>query len=244
VRAKVALVTGAAHRIGACIAHTLHERGCDVILHYCQSRDRVLQLQEDLNSKRADSVTIAAADLRDGESVRQLAETVKRQTTRLDLLVNNASRFFPTIVGETTPQQWLDLMASNLRGPYFLTQALLAELNSAQGCVINLLDVHASRPMRGHAVYCMAKAGLQMMTLALARDLGPSVRVNGVAPGAILWPEQGYSPAAQEKILDNTVLGRTGEPADIASAVAYLGLDAQYVTGQVLAVDGGRSLNI
>lgn len=244
MRAKVALVTGAAHRIGACIAQALHARGCNVILHYCQSRDAVLELQAGLNAARADSASIAAADLRDGEAVRQLAETVKRQTPHLDLLVNNASRFFPTVVGETTPQQWLDLMASNLRGPYFLTQALLAELSNARGCVVNLLDVHASRPLRGHAVYCIAKAGMQMMTLALARDLGPDIRVNGVAPGAILWPEQGYSTAAQERILGNTVLGRTGEPADIASAIVYLGLEAPYVTGQVLAVDGGRSLNI
>jgi pteridine reductase len=158
--------------------------------------------------------------------------------------VNNASRFFPTAVGDTTAQQWDELMDSNLRGPYFLTQALLPELTAAGGSVVNILDVHAVRPMHKHTVYCMAKAGLQMMTLGLARDLGPNIRVNGVAPGAILWPETESAPETQQKILDKIVMGRAGNPEDIASAVVYLGLDAPYVTGQVLAVDGGRSLNI
>jgi len=169
---------------------------------------------------------------------------VRAHAGRLDLLVNNASQFYPTEVGSTTIGQWDELMNSNLRGPYFLTQALVAELALAGGSVVNLLDVHARRPMPGHAVYCMAKAGLQMMTLALARELGPQIRVNGVAPGAILWPEHDSSSVAQQKILEKTVMGRAGRPEDIASAVAYLGLDAPYVTGQVLAVDGGRSLNI
>ncbi|MDX2418813.1 MAG: SDR family oxidoreductase, partial [Xanthomonadales bacterium] len=154
------------------------------------------------------------------------------------------SRFFPTTVGETSMTQWDDLMDSNLRGPYFLTQALVPELATAGGSVVNILDVHAVRPMPGHAVYCMAKAGLQMMTLAMAKDLGPQIRVNGVAPGAILWPEHEKQTGNQQKILEKTVMGRAGRPQDIASAVAYLGLDAPYVTGQVLAVDGGRSLNI
>jgi len=241
---RVALITGAARRIGASIAQTLHRRGCDVILHYHHSKAEVTDLQAQFNALRADSATLVSADLCSEAAIQRLATAVRQQTRQLDLLVNNASRFFPTTVGETTPQQWLELMGSNLQGPYFLTQALLPELTAAGGCVINLLDVHASRPMRGHAVYCMAKAGLQMMTLALARDLAPDIRVNGVAPGAILWPEQGCTPRQQEKIIENTSLGRVGEPADIASAVAYLGLDATYITGQVLAVDGGRSLNI
>ena len=184
------------------------------------------------------------ADLGRPEDIESLARQVRERTDRLDLLVNNASRFFPTKVGETSARQWDELMDSNLRGPYFLTQALAAELALAGGSVVNLLDVHAVKPMPGHAVYCMAKAGLQMMTLALASELGPQVRVNGVAPGAILWPEQESNSAAQQKILEKTVMGRPGRPQDIASAVAYLGLDAPYVTGQVLAVDGGRSLNI
>jgi len=241
---RTALVTGAARRIGACIAETLHQRGCDVFLHYHSSSDSVTELAYRLNALRPSSANIVQADLGENEEINRLAGQVREHTGRLDLLVNNASRFYPTTVGDTSMAQWNDLMDSNLRGPYFLTQALLPELALAGGSVVNLLDVHAVKPMPGHAVYCMAKAGLQMMTLALAKDLGPQIRVNGVAPGAILWPELESSSAAQKKILDKTVMGRAGQPEDIASAVAYLGLDAPYVTGQVLAVDGGRSLNI
>ncbi len=239
-----ALITGAARRIGACIAETLHQRGCNVFLHYHKSRDAVDLLAEKLNALRPQSAVVVQANLGETEEINRMAGQVKARTGQLDLLVNNASRFFPTTVGATTIMQWDDLMNSNLRGPYFLTQALLPELATAGGSVVNLLDVHAVRPMPEHAVYCMAKAGLQMMTLALARDLGPQIRVNGVAPGAILWPEQDGTSEDQEKILHKTVMVRAGKPADIASAVAYLGLDAPYVTGQVLAVDGGRSLNI
>lgn len=243
-RVRYALITGAARRIGACIAETLHQRGCNVFLHYHDSSDAVDQLAEQLNARRPNSAFMLQADLGEAEDINRLAEQVRVRTHQLDLLVNNASRFFPTVVGTTSMAQWDELMDSNLRGPYFLTQALLPELATAGGSVVNLLDVHAVRPMPGHAVYCMAKAGLQMMTLALARDLGPKIRVNGVAPGAILWPEHDSTSEDQEKILHKTVMGRAGKPGDIASAVVYLGLDAPYVTGQILAVDGGRSLNI
>ena len=239
-----ALITGAARRIGACIAETLHQRGCDVFLHYHSSSDAVKELARKLNSQRPVSATIVQADLSYSEEINHLASQVKSRIGQLDLLVNNASRFFPTTVGATSAGQWDELMDSNLRGPYFLTQSLLPLLTIAGGSVVNILDVHAVRPMPDHAVYCMAKAGLQMMTLSLARELGPQVRVNGVAPGAILWPEQDLTSEYQQGILDKTVMGRAGRPEDIASAVAYLGLDAPYVTGQVLAVDGGRSLNI
>jgi len=243
-RTRYVLVTGAARRIGACIAETLHQRGCEVFLHYHTSADAVGALAQTLNGLRPGSARLVQADLGDLAGIERLAEQVREHAGRLDLLVNNASQFFPTEVGSTSTEQWDDLMDSNLRGPYFLTQALVGELSLAGGSVVNLLDVHAVRPMPGHAVYCMAKAGLQMMTLALARELGPQIRVNGVAPGAILWPEHESSSSAQQAILDKTVMGRAGRPEDIASAVAYLGLDAPYVTGQVLAVDGGRSLNI
>jgi pteridine reductase len=239
-----ALITGAARRIGACIAETLHQRGCDVFLHYHSSSDAVDELAGRLNTLRPASATILQADLGSMEDINRLAGLVRAKTGQLDLLVNNASRFYPTTVGSTSMAQWDDLMDSNLRGPYFLTQALMPELNVAEGSVVNLLDIHAVKPMPEHAVYCMAKAGLQMMTLALAKDLGPQIRVNGVAPGAILWPEQEDGPGHQQKILSKTVMGRAGRPEDIASAVVYLGLDAPYVTGQVIAVDGGRSLNI
>lgn len=243
-RARNALITGAARRIGACIAETLHQRGCDVFLHYHSSADAVEELALRLNRLRPASAIILQADLGNPDAINRLAGRVRERTGTLDLLVNNASRFFPTTVGSTSMGQWDELMDSNLRGPFFLTQALVPELALAGGSVVNLLDVHAARPMPEHAVYCMAKAGLQMMTLALAKDLGPQIRVNGVAPGAILWPEQESSSANQQKILNKTVMGRAGRPADIASAVVYLGLDAPYVTGQVLAVDGGRSLNM
>jgi pteridine reductase len=243
-RTRVALITGAARRIGACIAETLHQRGCDVFLHYHSSSGTVEELAKKLNAMRPQSAITVQADLGEAEEINRLSGQVKAHTGQLDLLVNNASRFFPTGVGTTTMTEWDELMDSNLRGPYFLTQALLPQLATAGGSVVNLLDVHAVRPMAGHAVYCMAKAGLQMMTLAMARDLGPQIRVNGVAPGAILWPEQDSTSEDQQKILSKTVMGRAGKPEDIASAVAYLGLDAPYITGQVLAVDGGRSLNI
>ena len=239
-----ALITGAARRIGACIAETLHQRGCDVFLHFHSSGDAVEELAQRLNTLRPASATVMQADLGEPEQIKRLSDRLKDHTDQLDVLVNNASRFFPTEVGSTSMEEWDDLMDSNLRGPYFLTQALTPELNSAGGSVVNLLDVHAVKPMPGHAVYCMAKAGLQMMTLALAKELGPRVRVNGVAPGAILWPEQESHSGHQQEILGRTVMGRAGNPEDIASAVVYLGLDAPYVTGQVLAVDGGRSLNI
>lgn len=243
-RNRYALVTGAARRIGACIAENLHQRGFNVFLHYNGSGAEVARLAEKFNARRPDSAYALQADLGNIPEIEQLAAQIKTITDNLDLLVNNASQFFPTLVGSTTESQWDALMDSNLRGPYFLTQALVNELSVAGGSIVNLLDVHANRPMREHAVYCMAKAGLQMMTLALAKDLGPAIRVNGVAPGAILWPEQELDSKHQQSILKKVIMGRSGDPEDIASAVVYLGLDAPYITGQVLAVDGGRSLNI
>jgi len=241
---KTALVTGAAARIGASIAGKLHERQCDVVLHYNSNRQAAQLLADGLNASRSNSVTLVSADLSTAKGVESLARQVKSRCQRLDILVNNASRFYPTAAGETLPWQWDDLINSNLRGPYFLVQALLGELRAAHGTIVNLLDVHAERPMQGHSVYCIAKAGLAMMTRSLAQELGPDIRVNGVSPGAILWPEKEPPEAEKKIILDRTALGRLGTPADIASAVAYLALDAPYITGQVLAVDGGRSLNI
>ena len=241
---KTALVTGAAARIGAAICETLHSRGCDVLLHYNSNREAAERLAGELNEKRVQSVSVAQADLSSPTGLDDLAEQARSRFPKLDILVNNAARFYPTEAGRTLAWQWDDLVNSNLRGPYFLVQALLGELRAAEGSIINILDVHADRPMQGHAVYCISKAGMAMMTRTLARDLGPSIRVNGVAPGAILWPENEPGESEKQTILDRTALGRLGEPADIASAVAYLALDAPYVTGQILAVDGGRSLNI
>jgi pteridine reductase len=241
---KKALVTGAAVRIGAAIAETLHERGCDVILHYNSKRESAQRLADRLNAARAGSASLASGDLSRPAGVEELAEQVKSRYARLDILVNNASRFYSTVTGATQAWQWEDLMNSNLRGPYFLAQALLNELREVKGSIINLLDVHSERPMSGHAVYCISKAGLVMMTRALAKELGPDIRVNGVSPGAILWPEHEPSESDKKSILKRIALGCVGEPADVASAVAYLALDGHYITGEILTVDGGRSLNI
>ena len=243
-RTPLALVTGAARRIGAVIARTLHERGCDVLLHFHTSEGEARVLADELNKNRPGSAKLVSADLVDPDSVKKLVQYVRGQGECLDVLVNNASRFYPTPVEEATQEQWDDLFGSNLRGPFFLTQALVPELRAAQGSVINIVDIHADKPMRKHPVYCMAKAGLAMMTKSLARELGPDIRVNGVSPGAIMWPENEPPQTVRQFILDRTVMKRLGDPQDIAGAVAYLAFDAPYVTGQIISVDGGRSLNI
>jgi len=243
-RTRTALVTGAARRIGANIAQALHERGCRVLLHYRSSVGEASALADKLNLIRSDSAVLLKADLSDAEGAQNLAQQVRVQCDQLDLLVNNASRFYPTPLGEVTGEIWKDLMGSNVRGPFFLCQELLPELEQAQGAIVNILDIHAEKPMRKHTVYCMAKSALTMMTLSLAKELGPGIRVNGVSPGAIMWPEHEPSREVKDYILERTVMKRIGSPQDIAAAVVFLGLDAPYVTGQVLAVDGGRSLNI
>jgi pteridine reductase len=243
-RSPVALVTGAARRIGAVIARALHARGCRVLVHYRGSAKAAQSLVGELNGLRADSAIALKADLAQTEGPEQLAALVRDHCSGLDVLVNNASRFYPTPLGEVTGEVWKDLMGSNLRGPFFLAQALLPELRAASGAIVNILDIHAERPMPNHAVYSMAKAGLSMMTRSLALELGPAIRVNGVAPGAILWPEEEPSSSVKSSLLGKVVLGRLGDPVDIAGAVCFLALDAPYVTGQVLSVDGGRSLNV
>lgn len=242
-RTPTALITGAARRIGACIAQALHARGCRVLLHYRSSEGEAEKLAGRLNEERPESAYLLQADLAKPEDISSLAEQVG-QYGSLDVLVNNASRFYPTPLGEITMETWDDLVGSNVQGAFFLTQALLPALRDSGGSIINLLDIHAEKPMRKHTVYCMAKAALQMMTLSMARELGPEVRVNGVAPGAIMWPENEPSEQVKNYILERTVMKRIGSPDDIASAVTFLALDAPYVTGQILAVDGGRSLNV
>lgn len=245
---KSALVTGAAARIGASIAETLHDRGCDTLIHYNSNGEGARRLADRLNAKRANSVTLVSADLSSPAGVKHLARETRSRFSHLDILVNNAARFYPTLPGETHAWQWDDLLNSNLRGPYFLVQELLDELEAAQGTVINLVDIHAERPLKDHVVYSISKAGMAMMTRALARELGPGIRVNGVAPGAILWPQneqpENANNKAKQGIINRTALRRIGEPADIAGAVGYLALDAPYITGQILAIDGGRSLNM
>lgn len=236
----VALITGAARRIGAEITRTLHQRGLDVIIHCRNSRDEADALAADLNRLRDNSAQVLVADLSDPDDVRRLARDAMELAGRLDVLVNNASSFYPTPLADATDEDWDALIHSNLRAPYVLIQNLAPSLREQGGSVINLVDVYAEKPLAEHSLYCIAKAGLAMLTRSLARELGPDVRVNGVSPGPILWPEAGQD--NQAEILAASALKRAGKPADIANTVAFLALDADFVTGQILAVDGGRSL--
>jgi pteridine reductase len=239
-----ALVTGAAKRIGAVIARTLHGAGANVAIHYNRSAADADKLAAELNRSRSKSAFTVAANMLDIDSVERMAKQVLDRTTgKLDILVNNASTFYPTPIGTITPEQWHDLMSSNLKAPLFLSQAVLPALREARGVIINIVDVHAQRPLRDHPVYGAAKAGLAMLTRSLAKDLGPHVRVNGVSPGAILWPDDdGMSDALRAAIIKQTALKRSGEPEDIARTVLFLVRDAPYITGQIIAVDGGRSV--
>lgn len=240
----VALVTGAAKRVGAQITRTLHGAGYDLALHYRHSRNEMDALCTDLNAARAGSAHAIQADLADVEKLPRVIEDCIARFGRLDALVNNASAFYATPVGTTTPAQWDELFASNARAPFFLSQAAAPYLKKARGSIVNMVDIYAERPLPGHPVYCMAKAALVMMTLALAKELGPEVRVNAIAPGAVLWPESGKAYADQKELVARTPLKRAGSPEDVAAAVLFLLRDAKFTTGQILKVDGGRALAI
>jgi pteridine reductase len=239
---KVVLVTGAARRIGAAIVARLHAEGARVAIHYRSSGNDAEQLATQLNALRGDSAAAFPADLLDVGALPGLVAEVADWGGRLDALVNNASTFYPTPVGDITEQHWDDLVGSNFKAPLFLSQAAAPALRETGGAIVNLVDIHATRPLRDHPVYGPAKAALAMLTLSLAKDLAPAVRVNGVSPGAILWPEDGMTDSARDAILKQVPLGRAGEPEDIAGCVLYLLRDAPYVTGQIIAVDGGRSI--
>jgi len=239
---KVALITGAAHRVGARMARELHAEGMNLVLHYRNSAVGARALQAELEVSRRDSVLLLQADLHDCGGFPALLERVRGFRGRLDVLVNNASSFYPTPFDATTEEQWEDLIGSNLKGPFFLAREAAPMLRAVRGCVVNLVDIHAERPLKDHPVYTIAKAGNAMMVKSLARELGPDVRVNGIAPGAILWPEQGLSEDAKDEILSRTALQRAGSPADIARTLVFLVRDAPYITGQIIAVDGGRTL--
>lgn len=240
----VALITGAAKRVGAQIAQALHGAGYDLALHYRHSRTEMDALCADLNSARAASAHAIQADLDDVDNLPRIIDACIAKFGRLDALINNASTFYATPVGATTPAQWDELFASNARAPYFLAQAAAPHLKQAHGAIVNIVDIYAERPLPNHPVYCMAKAALAMMTLALARELGPEVRVNGIAPGAILWPESGKAYADQAELVARTPLKRVGSTEDVAAAVLFLLRDAMFTTGQILKVDGGRALAI
>lgn len=238
----VALITGSAKRIGAAIARALHAAGYDLALHYRHSQAAAQALADELEAARTGSTRLLRADLAEFDRLPELIAHTVGHYGRLDALVNNASDFHPTPVGSTTPAQWDALFASNARAPYFLAQAAAPHLAATQGAIVNLIDIYAERPLPQHSVYCMAKAALLMATKSLALELGPAVRVNAVAPGAILWPEDDSNTAAQQAMLARTPLARTGTPEEVADAARWLLQDARYCTGQVIRVDGGRML--
>ena len=242
LQGKCALITGAARRIGAAIAELLHRHGAKVAIHYRGAETEAAALARRLNEVRADSANIFAGDLAVTGAPASVVDAVVSWSGRLDILVNNASSFYPTPLGSITEEQWTDLIGSNLKAPLFLSQAAAAHLRANHGAIVNIVDIHAKRPLREHAVYASAKAGLVMLTRSLAKDLAPDVRVNAVAPGAIAWPENGMSDAVKENIARQIPLGRSGEPADIARSVLFLVRDATYSTGSILTIDGGRSV--
>lgn len=239
---KVVLITGAAHRIGAITAKYLHQAGYNIILHYLSSRSPAQALQKELNEKRENSVVLVQADLLANNALTALAKEAYNAWQRLDVLINNASTFYRTPIGSANDQHWDDLFGTNVKAPFFLSQAAAPFLRKTHGCIINMVDIHARRPLKEYSIYSMAKAALETMTKALARELGPDIRVNGVAPGAILWPDN-LDEVTKQRIVSKTFLKRKGEPDDIAKAIRFLVEDAPYMTGQILSIDGGRSLS-
>jgi pteridine reductase len=240
---KVVLVTGAARRVGAAIARKLHAAGAQLVLHYHRSAGEAQALAAELNAVRPASATPLGGDLLDLKVLASLVEATIARHGHLDILINNASTFYPTPVGTITPAHWDDLMGTNLRAPLLLSQAAAPHLKARAGMILNIADIHGQRPLRHHTVYSAAKAGLIMLTQSLARELAPDVRVNAIAPGPVEFPEQGLTDAMKQAIIDKTLLKRRGSPEDVARAALFFASDAPYITGQILAVDGGRSTN-
>jgi pteridine reductase len=241
LQGQVVMVTGGARRVGAEIVRTLHAAGASLLVHYRNSAAAADALARELNGHRTDSAAVAKADLLDPAAADSLVAAALREFGRLDILVNNASTFYPTEMGQVSAAQWDDLMGSNLKAPFFLAQAAAPSLRARQGLIINIVDIHALRPLKRHPVYSIAKAGLAMLTRSLARELGPEVRVNGIAPGPVLWPEQNMDEALRREIIGKTALKRQGTPDDIARTALFLA-ESPYITGQIIAVDGGRSI--
>ncbi|RDH87970.1 MAG: pteridine reductase [endosymbiont of Escarpia spicata] len=239
---RCALITGGAHRIGAQIARSLHREGMNLVLHYRNSFQAAERLKAELETGRPGSVVLAQADLHETADLPLLIEAAKSVFGRLDLLVNNASSYYPTPLETATETDWDDLIGSNLKAPFFLSRAAAPLLKVSDGCIVNLVDIHAERPLKSHPIYSIAKAGNAMLVKSLARELGPEIRVNGIAPGAILWPEQGLDDVEKEEILNRTALKRPGSPEDVAQTLLFLVRDARYITGQIIPVDGGRTL--
>jgi pteridine reductase len=240
----VALITGAGRRVGAVIARTLHAAGYDLALHYRHSIDDARMLADELEQRRSGSTLLLQAELADISALPVMIEQLLAHYGRLDALVNNASAFYPTPLGTATAQQWNELFASNAQAPFFLSQAAIPALREAHGGIVNMIDIYAERPLADHPLYCMAKATLAAMTRSLALDLGPDIRVNGVAPGAVMWPSDGKPYADQQAMLARTPLQHAGTPDDVAGAVLWLLRDAPFVTGQIIRIDGGRTLSV
>jgi len=238
---KTVLITGAARRIGAALARDLHANGMNIIIHYHTSGQEATRLAESLNTTRNNSAYLLQGNLLEVDRFASMITEAAGYTGRLDVLINNASMFYPTPVGASTPRQWAEIFGTNVKAPYFLAQACLDYLKETRGCIINITDIHGVQPLKDHPVYSTAKAGLIMLTKSLARELGPEIRVNAVSPGAILWPEA-LTEDKKLEILAKTALKRQGSPEDITRAVRYLINDADYVTGQIINVDGGRVL--
>ncbi|MBX2869676.1 MAG: pteridine reductase [Acidiferrobacterales bacterium] len=239
---KVALITGGSRRVGATTARHLHSQGMRLVIHYRNSADDAEQLRAELCEERPDSVMLVRGDLGEIAKVKNLIQQCTSEMGRLDALVNNASAFYPTPVGEATEDQWQHIMDTNLKAPFFLAQAAAPFLRKNAGSIVNITDIYADRPIEDHPIYNASKAGLVSLTKSLARDLGPQIRVNAVAPGAIMWPEQGVDELAKQRMISRTPLKQMGEPMDIARAVCYLIRDAGFVTGQILNIDGGRTV--
>jgi pteridine reductase len=240
----VALITGAARRVGAVIARTLHAAGYDVALHYRSSADEAHALAGELEQQRPDSTLLLQAELAELSSLPPMVEQLLTRFGRLDALINNASAFYPTPWNSASPAQWNELFASNAQAPFFLSQAAIPALRASRGGIVNLLDIYAERPLADHPLYCMAKAALLAMTRSLALDLGPDIRVNGVAPGAVMWPSEGKAYDDQQAMIQRTPLQRAGTPDDVANTVLWLLRDAPFVTGQIIRIDGGRTLSV
>jgi pteridine reductase len=239
---QVVLITGGARRVGAEVARFLHGAGASVFIHYRSSAAAAITLADSLNQLRPKSAAIHAAPLTAEGAPEKLVAAALLEFGRLDVLINNASSFYATPVGKITLAQWDDLVGSNMKAPLFVSQAAAPSLKATRGLIINMVDIHALKPLKAHPVYCAAKAGLVMLTKSLARELGPEIRVNGIAPGPVLWPEAGMDAAMQQEIVDKTALKRAGSPQDIARTALFLAANAPYITGQIIAVDGGRSL--
>lgn len=239
---KVALITGGARRVGAAACRRLHAEGMHIVLHYRASEEEANALRAELEGGRANSVALVQGDLLDTGGLGRIVHDAAAAFGRLDVLVNNASSFYSTPVGTATERHWEDLLGSNLKAPFFLAQAAAPHLRASRGCIVNIVDIHAERPLKNYPIYSIAKAGLGMLTKSLARELAPEVRVNAIAPGTIIWPEPGLDETVKQQILERTPQKRAGGPQDIAQTLLFLIRDADYITGQIIAVDGGRSV--